>query len=145
MQNKLAIAKMGTEKTCPVCEEKFWGRANQLYHFACKVKLNNKTATDRRKKGQPLREKILLNDKLLKIYYRRSRRHNMNFTFDDLIKSGIAKNKYNYTVELEGGKFIFHICYKFGWALSPESDIVIILQEPLIRAKKHREDRKSST
>jgi len=60
-----------------------------------------------------------------------------------LIEDGLQVDKFNYKVELNGGDTIYHVCYKFGWSLASDSDIVTILPESKIAELKEMEEGQS--
>jgi len=131
-----------TRTQCKVCWKFFFGRANQEYHRECKIKLNNDTARERRKKEQAHRASMRYMDLLLKVTHWWQVRGKTS-SLKKLIEDGLQVDKFNYKVELNGGDTIYHVCYKFGWSLASDSDIVTILPESKIAELKEMEEGQS--
>ena len=70
MENYLKpfIPGKGSRGICKFCEEEFYGRLNKLYHYECKIALNNQKASKVNQSFNPLKKTLVKNDRMLRSY-----------------------------------------------------------------------------
>ena len=68
MENYLKpfIPGKGYRGICKFCGEEFYGRFNKLYHYECKIALNNQKASKVNRSFNPLKKTLVKNDRLLR-------------------------------------------------------------------------------
>ena len=122
MENYLKpfIPGKGYRGICKFCGEEFYGRLNKLYHYECKIALNNQKASKVNRSIDPLKRVIIKNDRILKSFYYDSL-DQKGVEIDVLIKHGFESkvftgvfeddghtydriNKYAYTLDKIPGK-----------------------------------------
>ena len=124
MQNclKSFIPGKGYRGICKFCEEEFYGRLNKLYHYECKIALNNQKASKVNRSFNPLKKTLVKNDRILRSYMYTSLSENgidMNLLlkegFESKVFTGVFLvddctyyriNKYAYTLDKIPGKLL---------------------------------------
>ena len=122
MENYLKpfIPGKGYRGICKFCEEEFYGRLNKLYHYECKIALNNQKASKVNRSFNPLKKTLIKNDRILRSYMYTSLSENgidMNLLlkqgFESKVFTGVFLvddctyyriNKYAYTLDKIPGK-----------------------------------------
>jgi hypothetical protein len=116
MENYLKpfIPGKGYRGICKFCGEEFYGRLNKLYHYECKIALNNQKASKINRSINPLKKVILKNDMVLRSNYFDDLDQN-GFHMDKLIKQGFVFNKFTSVLKYENqtyrriNKFVYSI------------------------------------
>lgn len=122
MENYLKpfIPGKGYRGICKFCEEEFYGRLNKLYHYECKIALNNQKASKVNRSFNTLKKTLVKNDRMLRSYMYTSLSENgidMNLLlkqgFESKVFTGVFLvddctyyriNKYAYTLDKIPGK-----------------------------------------
>ena len=122
MENYLKsfIPGKGYRGICKFCEEEFYGRLNKLYHYECKIALNNQKASKVNRSFNTLKKTLVKNDRILRSYMYTSLSENgidMNLLlkqgFESKVFTGVFLvddctyyriNKYAYTLDKIPGK-----------------------------------------
>ena len=116
MENYLKpfIPGKGYRGICKFCGEEFYGRLNKLYHYECKIALNNQKASKINRSINPLKKVILKNDMVLRSNYFDDLDQN-GFHMDKLIEQGFVFNKFTSVLKYENqtyrriNKFVYSI------------------------------------
>jgi hypothetical protein len=116
MENYLKpfIPGKGYRGICIFCGEEFYGRLNKLYHYECKIALNNQKASKVNRSIDPLKRVIIKNDRILKSFYYDSL-DQKGLEIDVLIKHGFESKVFTGVFEDDGhtyyriNKFVYTI------------------------------------